>query len=115
MLEALRLVVLAAVALVTLGVALATAYVVFLTVAAALARKTAPPPGPGKRRFAILVPAHNEEPVIGRLLRSLAALDYANYEVCVVADNCDDRTAEIAHAHGAQVYERFSDADRAKG
>src|SRR5215471_9575182 len=115
MLEAIRLAVLAVIALLTAGVALATAYVIFLTIAAALARKSAPPPGPGRRRFAILVPAHNEEPVIARLLRSLAALEYPHHDVCVVADNCDDRTAEIARAHGALVFERFTDSDKAKG
>ncbi len=115
MLEALRLAVLAGVAVLTAGVALASAYVIFLTMVAALARKSAPPPGPGQRRFAILVPAHNEEPVIGRLLRSLETLEYARYDVCVVADNCDDRTAEIARGYGAQVFERSSDTDKAKG
>ena len=43
------------------------------------------------RRFAILVPAHNEEALIGRLLRSLQQLDYPadRAHVYVVADNCD--------------------------
>src|SRR5205814_4374084 len=82
------------------GLALLAAYLMFLTLAAALARKSPPVAGPGQRRFAILVPAHNEEVVIGRLLRSLAAVDYQRFDVCVVADNCDDATAEIARGHG---------------
>ena len=115
MLEALHLAATAVVGAVTVGVALASAYIVGLTVMAMLARRSTPPQGPATRRFAILVPAHNEELVIGRLLRSLAKVDYPSFDVCVVADNCDDRTAEIAREHGARVYERTSDVDRAKG
>jgi cellulose synthase/poly-beta-1,6-N-acetylglucosamine synthase-like glycosyltransferase len=105
------------VTLVASGLMLFAAYLLLLTAAAALARKDPPRAGPGERRFAVLVPAHNEELVIGRLLRSLASLDYAHdrFDVCVVADNCDDRTAEIARVLGARVYERFSADDRAKG
>jgi cellulose synthase/poly-beta-1,6-N-acetylglucosamine synthase-like glycosyltransferase len=65
----------------------------------------------------VLVPAHNEELTIGRLLRSLARLEYPadKYDVCVVADNCEDRTAEIAAGLGARVYERVTRDERAKG
>jgi 1,2-diacylglycerol 3-beta-glucosyltransferase len=93
------------------------AYLVLLTVAALVTSRVPPRPGPGKRRFAILVPAHNEEPVIGRLLGSLAKIDYAadRFDVCVVTDNCDDQTAHIARGLGAKVYERFSKDERAKG
>ena len=115
MFEALHLAATAVVGAVTVGVALGSAYIVALTVLAMLARKSTPPAGPMRRRFAVLVPAHNEELVIGRLLRSLSKVDYPSFDVCVVADNCDDRTAEIAREHGALVYERTSDADRAKG
>jgi cellulose synthase/poly-beta-1,6-N-acetylglucosamine synthase-like glycosyltransferase len=34
------------------------------------------PPGQGRTRFAVLIPAHNEEGVIGQLLTSLRAQDY---------------------------------------
>jgi poly-beta-1,6-N-acetyl-D-glucosamine synthase len=46
--------------------------------------------------ISILVPAFNEEAVIGRCLESLLALDYPSYEVIVVDDGSTDRTAEIA-------------------
>jgi cellulose synthase/poly-beta-1,6-N-acetylglucosamine synthase-like glycosyltransferase len=97
--------------------ALMSAYLLVLTLGAVLNRRVSPGPGPGRRRFAILVPAHDEEPVLGRLLRSLAELDYAKarYDVCVVADNCQDRTAEIGRSMGARVYERSTPDDRAKG
>src|SRR3954470_19860991 len=47
--------------------------------------------------FAILIPAHDEELVIDRLLVSVNALDYPRelVQVHVIADHCSDRTAEI--------------------
>jgi len=73
----------------------------------------APPPGRGQRRFAILIPAHDEERILGETLATIAHLDYPRRRISVhvVADNCNDRTAEVARAHGARVHER-SDADR---
>jgi 1,2-diacylglycerol 3-beta-glucosyltransferase len=72
------------------------------------------PPG---RHFAILVPAHNEEVLLPRLLQSLSDLAYPRrlFDICVVADNCSDRTSEVARAGGARVYERLDDDDRGKG
>ncbi|HEX5369136.1 MAG TPA: glycosyltransferase family 2 protein [Dehalococcoidia bacterium] len=70
-----------------------------------------------RRRFAVLVPAHNEEALLGRLLTSLDDLDYPKtlYEVYVVADNCTDATAAIARGAGVNVFERSDDAARGKG
>lgn len=68
--------------------------------------------------FAILIPAHNEVTVLGRLLESLAVLDYLtdHYAVYVVADNCTDTTADLVRATGwANVYERFDQKKRGKG
>jgi cellulose synthase/poly-beta-1,6-N-acetylglucosamine synthase-like glycosyltransferase len=47
----------------------------------------------------------------------LQQLDYPHklYDVCVVADNCDDLTAIEARALGARVYERFDRSEQAKG
>jgi cellulose synthase/poly-beta-1,6-N-acetylglucosamine synthase-like glycosyltransferase len=67
--------------------------------------------------FAILVPAHNEELLIGKALSSLAMLDYPSgrYTVHVIADNCTDSTGEIASRAGAQVHERVNAEERGKG
>ncbi len=92
-------------------------YLLFLTLAALGTRQHTLNATARSRRFAILIPAHNEEGVIERLLTALKQLEYPTdcVEICVVADNCDDATAAIARAHGARVYERFEDTRRAKG
>jgi cellulose synthase/poly-beta-1,6-N-acetylglucosamine synthase-like glycosyltransferase len=93
-------------------------YLLVLTVSAFVARRPRAFTAVTRlRRFAVLVPAHNEEGVIERLLANLSRLDYPAelVDVCVVADNCDDATAALASACGARVYERFDESQRAKG
>ena len=65
--------------------------------------------------FAVVAAAHNEEAVIGELLRSLRALDYDDYDIFIIADNCTDNTAELARKSGAIVLERYSRSKRGKG
>jgi 1,2-diacylglycerol 3-beta-glucosyltransferase len=69
------------------------------------------------QRFLILVPAHNEERLLPSLLDNLQQLDYpaSLYEIHVVADNCTDRTAELARARGAVAHERVDEHQRGKG
>jgi cellulose synthase/poly-beta-1,6-N-acetylglucosamine synthase-like glycosyltransferase len=68
-------------------------------------------------RFAILVPAHDEEVLIGRTVDLLRALNYpaGQFSVHVVADNCGDATAAVARRHGAFVHERRDELRRGKG
>ena len=56
-------------------------------------------------RFLVLVPAHNEEKVIGDMIRNLQAMDYPAelYDFYIIADNCTDGTAEVARSLGANV------------
>lgn len=70
-----------------------------------------------QKRFAVFVAAHNEEQVIGPLLDNLLRMEYPRdlYDIYVIADNCTDRTAEIAKGFGVQVAERFSETERGKG
>ncbi|WP_141732672.1 glycosyltransferase family 2 protein [Oligoflexus tunisiensis] len=67
--------------------------------------------------FVILVPAHNEEGSIATTVRSLRALDYPRqqFEILVIADNCQDQTANVARNEGAEVLERFHDTKKSKG
>jgi len=74
-------------------------------------------PGQGRSRFTILIPAHDEELLLGRTLASVLDLDYPRdrFRVVVIADNCTDRTAEIARAAGAECWERQDEQARGKG
>jgi len=92
-------------------------YLLLLTGVSLFARRRTPLTHEPTTRFAVLVPAHDEELLLPALLASLAALDYprALYDVHVVADNCADRTAELARQGGAVAHERFDDAHRGKG
>ena len=69
------------------------------------------------KTFALIACAHNEERVIAQLVDNLRRLNYndALYDIFVVADNCDDHTAEVARKAGAIVHERFSEEGKGKG
>ena len=58
-------------------------------------------------RFLVLVPAHNEEAVIGDMIDNLNRMDYPRelYDFYIIADNCTDGTAEKARSLGAKVIE----------
>ncbi|MEZ5978691.1 MAG: glycosyltransferase family 2 protein [Planctomycetota bacterium] len=66
----------------------------------------------------IVVPAHDEEEGIGSMLDDLllklpSGADMR--QVLVVADNCSDRTADVARSRGVRVLERHVKAKRGKG
>jgi len=69
------------------------------------------------RKFALIVPAHNEEKIIGKTIYSLSGLVYPKnkYSIFVVADNCTDNTAELARSLGAIVLERTNKKEKGKG
>ena len=97
-----------------------TAYLGVLTVAAARAAKSAPmssPPTPPRHRFVVMIPAHNEERLIGSTLASLAELDYPAgwVQTHVVTDNSTDGTASIVGATAAELHERDDPDHAGKG
>ena len=52
----------------------------------------------------VIVPAHNESRVIGRLLGRLApGTGHGELDIIVVANGCTDDTAEVAGAFGHPV------------
>jgi cellulose synthase/poly-beta-1,6-N-acetylglucosamine synthase-like glycosyltransferase len=65
--------------------------------------------------IAVLIPAHNEESVIGQTLATLVPTLPSGTRLVVVADNCNDQTAAIARHWGAQVVERQEVTNRGKG
>ena len=75
------------------------------------------PDGRFDRKYVVLIPAHNEELLISDVIESLKQNDYPeeNYEIIVIADNCEDRTAEIAKDKGATVWERHEPEHKGKG
>ena len=68
-------------------------------------------------KYAVLVAARNEEAVIGNLIDSIRKQDYPKeyVDIFVVADNCTDKTAQIARDLGAVCYERQDTDHRTKG
>lgn len=83
----------------------------------ALRGKVVPaPPTSQIPRFLFLVPAHDEELLLPACLASLRRLRYpvSMLDVVVVADNCRDRTAELARAAGVQCLIRTAPADPGK-
>ena len=68
-------------------------------------------------KFMAIIPAHNEEMVIGSLIESLKNQTYDKnlYDIYVIADNCTDNTAKIAEQAGAIVYKRFDSVNKTKG
>jgi hypothetical protein len=72
---------------------------------------------PPTTRFAICVPAHDEEAVITSTIEALGRQEYppSLYGIHVVADNCTDRTVELARRAGADVHERHSPDEPGKG
>ena len=66
-------------------------------------------------RFLVLVPAHNEEKVIGDIIQNLNDMDYPKelYDFYIIADNCTDNTAEVARNLGAKVIETRKESEDA--
>ncbi len=67
--------------------------------------------------FTIIVPAHNEGEIIRQTVEKILACDYPRdgFSLNLVADNCDDATAEIAREAGAKVLSRLDQEKRGKG
>ena len=51
--------------------------------------------------FSIIIPAHNASGHIRRLLDSISAQSFRDYELIVICDDCSDDTESIARQYGA--------------
>jgi hopene-associated glycosyltransferase HpnB len=59
---------------------------------------------PGRDRVVAVIPARDEEDVIGAAIRSLQKQKFdGELRILVVDDNSSDRTADVARYHGAEV------------
>ena len=92
-------------------------YQFVIAVAALIKVKEKPLKTNKKHRFMIVIPAHNEEAVVGNLVDSIMKIDYPKelYDVYVIADNATDNTRKVAEEHGATVYERNDPTKKTKG
>ncbi len=66
-------------------------------------------------RVTVLVPAHNEEHSLSETLASLARQTRPPDRVVVVADNCTDRTADIAREMGHEAFETVGNTQKKGG
>ncbi|MCD6452625.1 MAG: glycosyltransferase family 2 protein [Acidobacteria bacterium] len=55
-----------------------------------------------KRRVSVVIPAYNEEGIIGEVISEVKKLSFVS-EILVVDDGSNDKTAEIAERKGARV------------
>jgi cellulose synthase/poly-beta-1,6-N-acetylglucosamine synthase-like glycosyltransferase len=67
------------------------------------------------RNAVIVVPAHDEEAVVGATLAALTEAAAHQARILLVADNCADRTAEIGRTFAVTVIERRDPEKRGKG
>ncbi|MBO4263029.1 MAG: glycosyltransferase family 2 protein [Clostridia bacterium] len=79
---------------------------VFFGIVGLFARKKFPETDE-KLKYGIIIPARDEETVVGNLIESIQTSNYPQdkLHVFVIAHNCTDRTAEICRSMGATVYE----------
>ena len=101
------------------GALLASLYIVWFALRGIGLRSThsALPCSIPSTRFLIFIPAHNESAGIAPAIESALRASYPAhlYRTIVIADNCDDNTASISQACGAEVWERNDPDNRGKG
>ncbi len=59
--------------------------------------------GPEAPLLSIIIPAYNEDRVIGQTIEAILALNLASFELLVVDDGSTDHTREVAQTAGARV------------
>lgn len=66
-------------------------------------------------RLVAVLPAHDEERNVGAAIDSLLAQQHPPDRIVVVADNCTDRTPEVAVRHGAEVFVPHGNTEKKAG
>lgn len=74
-------------------------YYLFLYLASTFKVKRKYPIVEDKQRFCIFIPCHNEEDVIGATVENMSKIEYnpSLVDFYIIADNCKDKTAEVAN------------------
>lgn len=73
---------------------------------------------PDQKKFVVVIPAHNEEAVIGATIQSLVDqdYDYRLFDIVVIADNCTDNTESIAASYPKVIlFKNSSKKDEPRG
>lgn len=73
------------------------------------------PPPDRPLRLTVLIPAHNEEAIVGSTLRSLRQQTVLPGRVVVIADNCTDGTVEVVRDLGVEVRETVGNTGKKAG
>ncbi len=94
---------------------LVTAFFVVEIVAGLVPERRSALRGAAPTEIVIVMPAHDEAAIIEATITRLAPAIAGWARLLVVADNCEDDTATIARASGAEVIERFNRERRGKG
>lgn len=60
-----------------------------------------------QHKYGLIIPARNEEKVVGNLIKSIQKSKYPQdkLQIFVIAHNCTDKTAQVCRELGATVYE----------
>ncbi len=69
----------------------------------------------GPLTVTVLIPAHDEEAILAETITALLAQDRRPDRVIVVADNCTDRTVEIARGFDLEVFETRDNTEKKAG
>jgi cellulose synthase/poly-beta-1,6-N-acetylglucosamine synthase-like glycosyltransferase len=69
----------------------------------------------GPVTVSVLIPAHNEEDCIGATIASLKQQSHPPERIIVVADNCTDRTVQIAEEAGVSVFPTVGNTKKKAG
>ncbi|MDR0462271.1 MAG: glycosyltransferase [Christensenellaceae bacterium] len=101
----------------TLGVGILAGYQIVLLLIGLFFKARIWPETDVRSNFAVLIPARNEEKVIGNLIESIQKQNYpqAKITIFVIADNCQDKTAEITRKMGAVAYEHNDPTQQRRG
>ncbi len=97
-------------------IGLLTIHFLFFSIVGLFAHKKFPK-AKTQHKYGLIIPARNEEQVVGNLIKSIQKNDYPQdlLHIFVIAHNCTDKTAEISRSLGATVYEYNNPSENTMG